>query len=259
MEVIKGDHLSNKSHLIRGSFTDHHCLYSQTQLQIRWIKDVGTFINYYGEESQWEQRKIATQGADTYFISDIDQSDKYSEGYRNCIGIVIAGTSRETGQSVSLLTHQHPSVTLPSLSSESKFEEDMEKRAIQLLEESLPGTIDAAIFGGNMLVDYIHDYSLAVEKNNSLIKSILGFSAVCLGGPKLSSGDQAFYFDTQKRILHICREQHTGETTNESFSAENIKNKSDAWLEEAFVKLGLCQRKRAPLRGALPDPGTSPG
>ena len=66
------------------------------------------YVNYYEPAFFAENKDIITNDDGIYFISPVNERDKYSFDYRNCTGVIAVGISKRNRKNISFLTHQHP-------------------------------------------------------------------------------------------------------------------------------------------------------
>ena len=98
----------NSSGPILGSFNERENLCLQTISQIEQLKSLADNVDFMG--IGWKEycrvNNIDWSGKHDFFISAVNNKDKFSTGYLDCTGLVIAGSCKETGENLSFLTHQ---------------------------------------------------------------------------------------------------------------------------------------------------------
>jgi hypothetical protein len=148
-----------------------------------------------------------------HFISCTDERNKFSRGYKNCVGLIVVGRSKTTGKEISFMTHQDSSYG-DQKEDRSDFDAVLNKSLVNILNDTEQGSIDAVVFGGS--VPEINDYNRVIRKISQELTERLGFEPIILTGPGGSIGDglepkvaptTEAYFDTQKRIVYILRSQ----------------------------------------------------
>lgn len=155
-----------------------------------------------------------------YLISPVTPKDKYSRNYQICTGVCLAGTHRKTKKEMSFMTHHNSSVIIrQNTVSESVFNNDFGETIERFIESTAEGTRDAVIFGGDN--SYISVYLDVVKKLNEVLEGYLSFQPVILAGPSIRSEVEAkytrgidVYFETQKRILHVLRQDFNASESN---------------------------------------------
>lgn len=105
-------------------------------------------VAWGAHKEKLEERNQKNAGERTYVISPVDTTNKESEGYTWCTGIVAVGKTKE-GTNISLLTHQAP-YYIAKEPYRTKFIQDVTTELLELRSKSLPGTIDVIIVGGNV-------------------------------------------------------------------------------------------------------------
>ncbi len=171
-------------------------------------------VNFDGVYEELKKAGYITGKADhTYIMSPVSESNKFSEGYVNCTGLIVSGKDKITGKYISFLTHQNPRYFLSSLKSEFVF--DLQNRMHEIKERCEDGTIDALVFGG-MYDDLDPEgiisekYDESIELITSEVEKTLGFAPQTVNGPKIDNlfggiGKDNFYFDNEKRNAYFIR------------------------------------------------------
>lgn len=132
-----------------------------------------------------------------YYISAINERDKFSENYYICTGIIVAGIHKDSGKNISFMTHQSPGGFLRI--DRDKFIGDLQQRLRELKEMCKEGTIDAVIVGGKSSNADKQDYLDSVELLSTEIAKTLGFEPLVINGPQTSL-DDAFYNNKQREV-----------------------------------------------------------
>lgn len=204
----------------------------------RWIQNVNN------EQDKEEIRKIETGGQNVgeysvdgpKFYLRLNALDKYSLHYRNCIGMVFVGTSKQSGKEISFITHMNAT----GFDSNDTYREQVEKfdevlnQGIQKLQTSAEiGTIDAVIFGG---ADWDSSYKKIIDRYSKKITNVLGFDPVVLTGPGGYDSEDTkdkvhpstdVYLDTQGRKIYILRRETPNEENDNPFFASRNINKEE--------------------------------
>lgn len=204
-------------------------------------------VDYFEDSSVNEAKGIKNFGAKTYAISEISPVDKFSLRYKNCTGIVVSGQDRTTGRNISFFTHQDPTKILPEGTVGDHFLMDVKARLREMCDRSVPGTIDAIIFGGNYLdseeMDKLRDKTFGVktefEENykdsirflSKQIVDVLGFEPTVIAGPKTTDGSDDVIYDNENRRLYLRRPK-IGDTSAESFSPQDLDKRAAEWGKE---------------------------
>ena len=116
--------------------------YSGPYYKFKLPENVET-LKKYAEDICWlsnplyyRKHNIKSNNEGTYAISEASEKDKYSEGYLNCTGLVMTGTDKETGDVISIVTHQQSdSTTLPD---KDKFQKDFVYTTRDFMERCKP-------------------------------------------------------------------------------------------------------------------------
>jgi hypothetical protein len=192
-------------------------------------------VNYSGNPRYLSKHDFLHNGEYTYVISPVSEKDKLSESYIFCTGVVATGKDKNTGENISVATHQDPNRFLSNGSSHEEFLRDVRTRFNELKERAKEGTIDAVIVGGEFIPgneDLNQKYRDSVALLGEEVKNIFGFEPAVITGPKTGLGEdnnrEHIYFDTKERRLYITR-PHTGDATSESYLPSERSEKEKTW------------------------------
>jgi len=236
-------HLDGKFSPILAAIEDNANISTESKKAISDIQKNGSFVNYLGPDDENSSRK-------GFFgvISKCDEKSKYSIEYFGCTGIIVSGVDKNTGRQISLMTH-NPS----DISDDKDFEQGLLNSFEELATRSLPGSIDAVIFGGRAdnLNDNPHEDS--AKFLTKLCKRALNLEPIILTGPNLltnryeidihpldeqrSAEEKEYvskiktdvYFDTEHRRLYILRQKQENDKLNEPFMASNYSEQKKRW------------------------------
>lgn len=195
-------------------------------------------VDWWGDPKELIRQNFKNAGRGTYTISPVDNSDKFSKGFRNCTGLLVAGQNKETGENISFFTHQDPYFFLRENEKKNKFVNDLKEQIRELKEKSADKTIDAVIIGGNYFKGkhhdderYRQDYRESVKLLSEEAQKLLGFEPAVITGPKTISGDDDIFYDNEHRRVYIIR-PYVGIPSTESFSPNDIKNQEKKWFKK---------------------------
>lgn len=161
---------------------------------------------------------------DGFIISQFTPRNKYSFGYRTCVGMIIAGTTHE-GKEVSCMTH----TSAHFRRDERNVLDKILRERINFIRNNLTDeSIDIVLFGGSVLYnddgtitpDYLsRNYISQIEYFDFMSDNLLGIRPKIISAPKNESevivekvlkdkteyyGQRAFY-DTLNRRLYLQR------------------------------------------------------
>jgi len=229
---------------IRASIIDKDNIDDFTEVIIKNIKQDGIDIDYSADEMIYKENQMKNAGKRTYVISSCDDRNKFSEGYYNCTGIIIAGKDKN-GKEISFMSHQDPVKFLGKV--KDKFTEDLSERTEEILKKVNKDSIDAIIFGGKgdfedpfsgIIKEFDKNFDVSPIKGNyedsikfisNILKEKLGFEPTVMTGPNMLSGPSNFYLDTQKRHLYIIRPYQENNKTNLDYLPSEIDEMSKKW------------------------------
>ncbi len=190
-------------------------------------------------------KNFLNAGHQSYVISTVDNSNKFSEGFFMCTGLLAVGVDKETGKNISLLTHQYP-IIFSNPEKRNKFIKDLNSRLQDLKNRSVEGSVDAVAFGGSYREDQEADnypimlkyYPDSVNLSADGVRNILGFDPVVINGPKLKrilNGEQisdSVYFDNKNRRLYFVRgeiNQPAPGRTSGDFPVGELEDRKKDW------------------------------
>jgi len=177
-------------------------------------------------------------GFETYVISPIDSSNKWSTGFYDCTGIVAVGIDKETGKEISFMSHQDPKLFLKK--HKDVFINDMLERLKDLNNRSEYQTIDITIFGGNFLFpgtegidendkSLMENYLYSINLLSKIIKLELGFNPDIISGPKTVRNCDTAYFDNDNRRLYLVKPRI--DIFSQPFEPDRINKIGKYWFE----------------------------
>lgn len=168
-----------------------------------------------------------------HMISEVDEKDKFSHNYCNCIGAIIVGRSKKTGKEISFMTHQDSAYADFQETWHKKeteiFDEKFKRKIEELVANCEEGSIDAVLFGG---ADYDTNYQKVIKKMSQKIRKKLGFEPIVLTGPggeysredgnKTIPPSTSVYFDTQTRKVYLVRQKISDSNRDKPFYASKV-------------------------------------
>lgn len=184
-----------------------------------------------------DKNGFKNDGKHSYVISPVDNKDKFSKGFVNCTGLLVAGKDKNTGEDVSLLSHENPGHFLNGEKSEEIFSGDIRNRLNELKERCIDGTIDAIIVGGNYFKGnegenfwekYQDDYFRSVGALSKEVLNVFNFEPIVITGPKRGTGIENVFYDNKNRRLYIMRPE-VGNGSTESFVPSDIGEQEKKW------------------------------
>ncbi|MFA5830569.1 MAG: hypothetical protein WC878_01940 [Candidatus Paceibacterota bacterium] len=194
------------------------------------------YAEYGGNTKSQEERGFLTGAGGNYVFSPVNAKGKVSTGYIMCTGVAVVGKDKEKDENISFLSHQFPVFFLPGKSHHKQFVGGLETRLEELKQRSVPGSIDAVIFGGKFYEagsPYENEYTDSIQLLQDEIRNALGFDPVVITGPKRykndwEQGDEVVFFDTANRRLYISRPE-TGDATTESYRPDDVAAQTKRW------------------------------
>ena len=192
-------------------------------------------IDYYGHPEELRQQNFKNADRNSYVISAVDSSNKFSKGFKNCTGLIVSGLEKDTGKNISFVSHHDPDYFLSGDEAEKLFNRDLREQLEELKKRCGDGTIDAVIVGGNYfenLSESQTQYLKSIRLLSEEVQGVLGFEPVVMTGPKnRRSGQDDVFYDNEQRRLYIMRPA-VGEEFTKSYLPSDVKNQEKRWLSD---------------------------
>lgn len=195
-------------------------------------------VDYSGDSEALQREGFKNVGVRSFVISPVDDADKFSQGFYECMGLIVTGRSADTGKDVSFLVHTDPFFFWDSMVQQGVFLQALGERMEELKGRCIVGTIDAVIIGGDSAPDRAKQraYRESIKLISEEVTNILGFEPAVLTGPKLDahrekSHAENVYYDNEHRRAYIMREK-SGDTSSESFLARDVRAQEEKWQKE---------------------------
>lgn len=236
----------NKSHLKKGVRPIMACVETIEQLEKNPGLEFEMFleelpklrntkeVDYYSDPWELKRQNFKNAGNSSYVISTIDDSNKFSKGFKNCTGLVVSGIDKETGENISFLSHEDPGFFLRRGGDGEQFMSDLGERLEELKARSAEGTIDAVIVGGNYFKgsEYMLDYLGSIHVLSDKVSKILGFEPMVIAGPKeVRKGTDNVFFDNKNRRLYVVRPEVGNERT-EGYMPKDMEEQEKKWSKK---------------------------
>lgn len=193
-------------------------------------------VSFYASKTDLDKQNFLNGGERTYVMSTLDNADKFSLGFRNCISLVVMGIGKDKNKNISLLSHQYPKRDIAGKF--GLFTEHLEERLNEVKNRCEPGTIDAIILGGNYTPDgfwfkspYMKDYLEALQLLSKEVKK-LGFDPKVINGPKRAGTSDAIYVDTKERRVYFSRLDINHDAPD--FPASDVSLQEGKWNKFQF-------------------------
>jgi len=196
-------------------------------------------LDFYDRQKKNAESGILSNGTHSYVISPVTENPIYSPEYRNCQGIILAATDRD-GKAQAIMTHHNPEI-FPEKESYAQFKADMRGRIRELMSQTLDGTLDVVMFGGDAFqheesesvidksMDRGDDYQIVAELVAELIESETGIKPRIVEGPRIKwspNGQQIAIYDTPNRHLHILVRE-AAPNSGKNLEVEDIRQELD--------------------------------
>lgn len=213
-------------------------MYSAEDLAaLRELKNHAENVDYSAYETEHRSRGQKSEGYQTYVVSSVNESPKYSEKYKNCTGVLGVGIDMTTGRNISFLTHQDPRQIMASQRRWLGFLADLRHALSDLRDRADKTSIDIVVFAGDFDFDRTSvvdarsndgktrtdDYHDVVASVGELVRDVLGVDPRVVVGPKEVSNEGVnVIFDTQRRRLFMTRPEQEGFDNNTDFRSKEV-------------------------------------
>ncbi|MCI5050926.1 MAG: hypothetical protein MRY57_01305 [Candidatus Pacebacteria bacterium] len=195
-------------------------------------------INFHAPVEELNENNIENSGEQTFVISNLNENSKWSANFLNCTGVIAVGKNKETGNSISFITHQDPGRSKFLDEDKGDFNTIFRDRLDTLKELSEEGTIDVVIAGGNYMIagrnreKFQNDYQNSIQKLTEMVNEKLGFNPIIASGPKVQEGKDDFVFDTENRRLYLSRNHFTQfRKVNKAYHPDDFEKEKENWSE----------------------------
>ncbi|MFA5841147.1 MAG: hypothetical protein WC847_02665 [Candidatus Paceibacterota bacterium] len=199
-------------------------------------QDAGT---YDGEEG------ALSNGPATYVISSIDESNKFSENFSRCLGLVIVGVDKITGKNISCLGHFDP---IKMEAEGGALRMDLEQRLMEMKVKCKENTVDAVIMGGRYYNDYEIDfhqmeqlYDDSIKLLGGEVEEMFGFKPQVINGPKTYKGQDSIFVDNENRRAYLMRPKVSQVTGDFPYDEMDAKSKA---LADDFIQIKPNSQKK---------------
>lgn len=206
-------------------------------------------LDFYALDKTKRERSLLSAGKNTYVISPIDASTKFSEDYYNCQGLVASGIDSD-GNEISFMTHHNPAI-FKDEGFFNEFKADLRGSLRAINNKVQYGTLDVVMFGGDAHGDKNADSVIDPELNRNddyrivaktvaeIVKEEVGIETRIVEGPRIKptelgakrGNEQIGIYDTKNRHLHVFV-RGAAENSGKTFAASEI----DANADELVIK-----------------------
>jgi len=191
-------------------------------------------VDYYASAELVRSREQRSGGANTYVISSISDTNKKSEEFRDCSSLVLIGKERDSGNNISILTHQDPSFLFGRRHGREAFVHDLDEVLASFASRTEPGSVDAVIVGGNSFKEsidrddqspevYEKRYIDSVTLLGERVRTTFGVDPRVIAGPNMNAGDTSVILDTHRRRLYVCRPEQPTLDHSFDFNASDVE------------------------------------
>ena len=168
-------------------------------------------------------------------ISEVDTKNKYSEEYYNCTGVAAVGVDKETGENISLLTHQNPRFFFPNDKYGDIVKSALIERLQKLKERSVSGTVDIVIIGGKHTIELRQEeYDNSISALKDIVTEVFDFSPVVQSPKFVPQDDTEIYLDTENRRIYMVQPPANYINSNAPFDARDLPNEQEKWRVERW-------------------------
>jgi len=136
-----------------------------------------------------------------YNFSKISSTDKYSDGYSICSGLVVSGLDKDTGERISFLSHQNPSVRNEeaAISREKIFKHDLIIYLEDIINKIDTKSAQAVIFGGVPSRDGLEMKNMLTK----IVKKKMGKDPIVVNPKQENADGLSAIYDNKKNSLTL--------------------------------------------------------
>lgn len=205
---------SNNNELIDSKYYIKTWLYNSPWMKIpvsMILKDAN-YIDYYRNNEKVAKENLKFSNHNSFVISNIDSSNKYSKDYLNCTWIIAIWESEETWENISFLTHQNTIWYMEKIKwLDTLFKQKLEESLLELKSKSKNGTIDIVIMWWNDINDFA-DYTKTIKFLDNIISESTWISAEVVWWPsivknlKTKNNTKDIVLNTSDRKIFLFKE-----------------------------------------------------
>lgn len=170
-------------------------------------------VDWYASPEEMNRNGQRNGGFQSYVISTISESPKYSDTYLSCTGVILMGRDRKTGKRISLLSHQD---VLSSDATIEAFLSDLKDAAGELYARIDPDSLSVGFIGSSPA--FRREYNQMVKKVTVALEEVMGKPLTVISEPILPvsrSTGTAVFVDTEAGMVHVAAGVLNGKSEEE--------------------------------------------
>ena len=222
VDSIKWEHLKNPEYYIQTSI--YNAWWIRAPIS-EIMKGEFNYIDYYKNNKYVAKNNLESSANNSFVISKLDSSNKYSKWYVNCTWIVAIGESKETLENISFLTHQNNIWFIRDKQKKDLlFKEKLIKSLEELIEKSNEWSIDIVILWWRNDENF-EEYIETIEFLDKIIFQIMWFSPSVVWWPSidLKAWNKDVIVNTKGRNTYLFKE-YSNVYENINFVASNVRS-----------------------------------
>lgn len=192
-------------------------LYADTDYLQEYLGALARAYAYYGN---------------THVISALNDMDKYSRYYADCIGIVLMGKDQETEKDLSVLTHQDVRSSCIDKDWAPGFKHDLDIRLNEIVKRC-GDSISVCLFGGYLDSNKDDIYKEGISFFIEFFADKLGISPQILAFPNKKGEKLDVFLETKKGMLSLFGATFPHLLTKVEFTSDMI----DDFVEKRRLEL----------------------
>jgi len=221
------------NHLIDSKYYIQTWIYNAPWMKIpvSYVLEDAEYIDYYRANTRTADKNLEHSNHNSFVISKLNSSNKYSKDYLNCTWVVALGESKDSWENISFLTHQNVIWFLRDEQSVGdEFKEKLKASIDELKKKSKEWTVDIIILWWNDFDEY-SDYKETIKFLDSVITESAWFSPSVVWWPTVNKftwnkNSKDIALNTKERKVSLFK-QYSEVSENINF----VANKVDEILE----------------------------
>ncbi len=181
-------------------------------------------------------------------ISEVSETNKFSDGFYNCVGLVATGKLKNSDQNVSFMLHVQPDYFSRPRSS---LEVELKARLQKIKQQCEGGTLDAVLFAGTTTeVDgdgsayaSLEYYIDAIKQLGLAVQDAYNFEPVVINPKGFYRTGTVAFFDTNERRLYIGQPSIESEENQSQFLPSQVRDFTPKYERNPFLDIKLPKMK----------------
>jgi hypothetical protein len=184
MNSLKWEHLIDSKYYIKTWI--YNAAWMRTSINTIFDWDF-SYVDYYRANKNVAKENLSSSNNNSFVISKIDSSNKYSKEYLNCTWVVAIWEDKKTWENISFLSHQNViSFLRDKRWLDEEFKNKLQESINNLIEKSKDWTLDFIIVWWNDFDEY-REYKETIKFLDSIIFELTGINPSVVWWPTVNN------------------------------------------------------------------------